>query len=662
MRENEGSLSDNEAERKRLEEELNFKNALLDGAIDTIIVHDFNGKILYANRTAWESRGYSEGEFYSMNLYDLVAPEFRKYIRPRLKVLAETGHAEFETAHVRKDGSRMEIEVRSRVVEYMGQKVIVGVERDITFRKKAEEELRARERELRLFKRAVDEAPDGVHITDPEGRIVYSNAASERIYGFSPEDLRGRHVEELNVDPRIASEVIIPCIRKTGGWTGELLIKRKDGRIVPIWLTTSAVKDEKGAPIAMVGIIRDMTERKRAEELSDALNRVNLAITSTLDFDEIMRRVVSEAARAMGCEAAAIELREDGRWVFRYVYGLPERLIGSWLTDEQAPYGVLAARTHEVVVVNDTYRDERFDPEIARKFKIRSILAVPLIVRGEAIGNLCFQYRSAAVPFEEFQIDFAKKLMASVSLSLENARLYGIERRIATTLQQSLIRPVPRIPGAEIGVVYASTFEAELIGGDFYDVFELSEGVFAVLIGDVAGKGVEVAGITEMVRCSVRALSYIDPSPPFVFQRTNYALIRQLPYGMLVTAALLVVDAKRSEVRYASAGHPPAVVCGKTCNFIPTAQGLPLGTFEWIYRETRFELKRGETLILYTDGVTEARRGRELYGENRLLNELSEILPASPQDVADRLVGSVKKFTGDRLTDDIAVLVLRLNP
>ena len=649
------------ADCKRLEEELRFKNALLDGAIDTIIVHDFEGNILYANRIAWESRGYKEAEFYSMTLYDLVAPEFRKYIEPRLGVLAETGHAEFETTHVRKDGSRMDIEVRSRVVDYMGQRVIVGVERDVTNRKRYEEELKARERQLRLFKRAVDEAPDGVHITDPEGRILYANAASERIYGFSCDELKEKHVNELNVDPRIANEVIIPCIKKTGGWTGELLIKCKDGRIVPIWLTSSLVKDETGTPIAMVGIIRDMTERKRSEKLSSALNRVNLAISSTLNFDEIMRRVVGEAARAMGCEAAAIELREESRWVFRYVYGLPERIVGKWLTDEEAPYGVLAAKTRELVVVNDTYHDERFNPEVARRFGIRSILAVPLIIRGEAIGNLCFQYRSAPIAFDELQIDFAKKLMTSVSLSLENARLYGIERRIATTLQQSLIRPVPRIPGVEIGVVYASTFEAELIGGDFYDVFELDEGLFAVLIGDVAGKGVVVAGITDMVWCSVRTLSYIDPSPPFVFVWSNVSLLRQLPYGMLTTAAYLVIDIRSGEVRYASAGHPPAIVCGETCEFVSAVQGLPLGTFEWVYRGTYLDLEKGETLILYTDGLTEARKERELYGEDRLLRELGEIRMATPQEIADLLLGSVKGFTGDRLTDDIAILVLRLS-
>lgn len=125
---------------------------------------------------------------------------------------------------------------------------------------------KAAEKNLRLFSEAVEEAQDGFQLVDLNGQVLYSNKAVERLYGFSREELLGRHVNDMNADAEFAATVILPAIRQQGHWNGELLVKHKDGRIFPIWLTTSIVKDEQGTPIAMVGIIRDITERRRTEE------------------------------------------------------------------------------------------------------------------------------------------------------------------------------------------------------------------------------------------------------------------------------------------------------------------------------------------------------------------------------------------------------------
>lgn len=138
-------------------------------------------------------------------------------------------------------------------------KGVIEYVRDITERKRADEA-------LKLFSEAVENAPDGVQITDMDGHIIYSNKAVEEIYGFSPEEFKGKHVNEMNVDPEFASKVILPSIKKTGRWVGELMVKHKNGRGFPISLNASMVKNTKGEPVAMVGIIRDMTERKFIEE------------------------------------------------------------------------------------------------------------------------------------------------------------------------------------------------------------------------------------------------------------------------------------------------------------------------------------------------------------------------------------------------------------
>lgn len=136
--------------------------------------------------------------------------------------------------------------------------------KEIRNRKHAEES-------LKLFSQAVEIAMDGIQITDLDGYIVYSNNAVREIYGFSSEEFIGKHVNEMNVDLSFAQDVIIPSIKATGRWNGELMVVHKDGREFPIWLSASMVVGENGQPVAMVGIIKDMTRRKEADKEREAL-------------------------------------------------------------------------------------------------------------------------------------------------------------------------------------------------------------------------------------------------------------------------------------------------------------------------------------------------------------------------------------------------------
>ncbi|MDD5474248.1 MAG: PAS domain S-box protein [Candidatus Methanoperedens sp.] len=182
---------------------------------------------------------------------------------PALKTL-ETGESAYEVVPKHGQGVKevgwLEIYSFPMIDTTTGRmRGVIEYVRDITGRKRAEEA-------LKLFSEAVENAPDGVQITDMEGHIIYSNKSVEEIYGFSPEELKGKHVNEMNQDPEFASKVILPAIKETGRWSGELMVRHKNGKIFPILLTTSIVKNSHVEPIAMVGIIHDITKRKQAEE------------------------------------------------------------------------------------------------------------------------------------------------------------------------------------------------------------------------------------------------------------------------------------------------------------------------------------------------------------------------------------------------------------
>lgn len=164
-----------------------------------------------------------------------------------------------EKTTVRNDEIRT-LEIKASPLLDSTGKIVAGIEaiRDITDRRMAEEQ-------LILFSEVIEEAMDGIQIIDLEGRVVYSNKAVEEIYGYSPSELAGRNINDMNADREFANRIIMPQLKTSGRWNGELLVVHKDERIFPVWVSASMVKNQRGEPIAMVEIIRDITERKQAE-------------------------------------------------------------------------------------------------------------------------------------------------------------------------------------------------------------------------------------------------------------------------------------------------------------------------------------------------------------------------------------------------------------
>ena len=312
------------------------------------------------------------------------------------------------------------------------------------------------------------------------------------------------------------------------------------------------------------------------------------------------------------------------------------------------------------IAIDDCETDPRCIPEVQRRFGVRSVLCLPLIVREEVLGVIFFNHHEAAVAFPQAIVEFAGKLAASISTALANARLYEEQQRIATTLQENFLHELPTVPGLELGMVSKTAYEPELVGGDFSDVFVVDDTHVVVLIGDVAGKGVRAAGLTETVRSTVRALAVVDPSPAFVLAKANELLLRFDPHEPHVTAFCAVLDPTTGHLGYASAGHPAPVHCGAfTCRALQVSFGPPLGSFELPHANAHAMLTLEDYLVLYTDGVTEARHDGELFGEDRLLEVVTGLRGKSAQEVADGVCDAALAFAG-RLRDDLQVVVLRL--
>ncbi len=250
------------AEAKIRESERRYKN-LVELTTDIIYMSDKDNNQIFMNDSAIEVLGYPKEEVIGKPFINLVHPDDReRTIQSWMEIIEKGIDAfNFENRFITKSGKPIDLFHNVKVVRNENGEVVgtQGIARDITQRKRTEDK-------LALFSKVVEETVDGIQITDLNGYIVYSNRALKEICGYSPEELFGRHINETNADPYFADKEIMPSIRNKGRWNGELVIRHKNGMELPVWLTASLVKNERGNPLAMVGVVRDITERKQAEE------------------------------------------------------------------------------------------------------------------------------------------------------------------------------------------------------------------------------------------------------------------------------------------------------------------------------------------------------------------------------------------------------------
>lgn len=403
---------------------------------------------------------------------------------------------------------------------------------------------------------------------------------------------------------------------------------------------------------------------RRAKRFSDATNAIDEQINSTLELDEMMRRVVSEAAQAAGADSASITMADGEAWTVRYTYRLPEELTGMRIDPVLGRHLEAARSLGAPLLVEDARHSEIVDKGFADAYRIYSMLSVP-IRQGEAtIGVLTFHKRHGDDHFPPEAIDFAGRLAASLSLAIENIRLYQAQRSLAEKLQRAMLALPTSLPGVELAHAYHSADEIALIGGDFYDALALDDGRVAFFVGDVSGKGIEAATASSMVRTTLRAFIYHESGPAAVLREANKVLYNMFADERYATVTVGSLDTATGTLTLASAGHPDPYLCGiDGCTRHSAERDVPLGLFpDTDFTESEVCLDRGHTILLYSDGLLDTRRGKEFFGEARVHELLEIVARKSPAEIIGTLVGATEAFSGSQYTDDIAMMALRYTP
>jgi PAS domain S-box-containing protein len=547
-------------------------------------------------------------------------------------------------------------------------------------------------RQIEARTRAILEAAlDCVITMDAQGRILEFNPAAERAFGRRREDVLGQPMAELIIPPslRPRHEQGLARYLATGeeailGRRVQLAGLRADGTEFPLELTITRV-DVPGPPV-FTGFLRDVTERRRQEDRERFLAQAQTVLSASLDYETTLKQIARLAVAPLGgsplADWCSVHIQDEGGRVtvlaLEHVdpskVELALELGRKYPQDPRAPQGVPEViRTGRSEIYHEISEDmivaAARDAEhlaIIRGLALRSAMIVPLAVGGRRLGALTFAAAGSGRRYDADDLALAEDLAQRAALAVENARLYEAERGMAQKLQEGFLPPeLPDIPGVDVAARYRWGGQGE-VGGDFFDAFSTGPDSWAVVIGDVCGKGPEAALVTALARYTIRAVAMHMTKPSRVMAALNDAVRQQRSDRTFCTVcyARLRPSERGARLTVCCAGHPPPVLL-RADGTVQEAgtPGALLGIFaDPDLSDRAVDLGPGDTLVLFTDGVIEERVPGAIFGRERLESIVRSSAGMDAAAMAQAIEQAVLSFRPDPPRDDMAVLVLRVRP
>ena len=525
-------------------------------------------------------------------------------------------------------------------------------------------------------------APAGFAFIDTELRYVRVNDALAAISGHAPGDMVGRRVAEMLPElPEVVHR--LGGVVRTGEPVVDVEISGETARAPGVerhWLASYyPVRGLRGEILGVGSVVVEITDRKRAEAGSSYLAEATAALSASLDYEATLRNVARLSVPHLADWCAVQMLEPDaGITTLAVAHTDPakERLVGElndrYPPDPEGRVGAPAAiRTGESQLypeIDDPLLRAAACDEahlrLLRDLGLRSAMTVPLIARGRPLGALTFASAESGRTFGATDLALAEELGHRAGAAIENARLYRERSHIARTLQASLLPPrLPDIPGAELAARYRAAGEGIDVGGDFYDVFPIGDRRWAAVVGDVLGKGASAAAMIGLTRHTLRTAAMRESDSASILATLNEALCREGVEESFCTAVYATIEAygDRLELELTSAGHPLPLVLRADGSVESGARpGTVLGAVPDLALEPhRVTLAAGDALVIFTDGVLEARADEGAFGEERLRRLLQGLPGVTAQRLAERVERDVVAFQAGEPRDDLAVLVVR---
>jgi PAS domain S-box-containing protein len=535
------------------------------------------------------------------------------------------------------------------------------------------------------------QSPIGLATLGPDLRFLRVNDALARMNGVSAAEHLGKRLAE--VAPGVNAAALETVMRQVLDSGKAVVDVRRTGRTPAdpdhdrTWSCSYApLLGSGGRPLGVIASLIDITEGQQAQvEAEQARQRFVLLaeagarIGTTLDLrqtaEEVVQVLVPQLADSADVQLLEQVLAPDE--AAASTHGVVRRMAAAF-TDPLAPAEKLAVGLTFQVPLGSVYEQVIVDghpmnlylsdiPALIndpRAKGLRTYLAarvgsarlVPLVARGKVLGAVVVTRSRSREPLDEQDCLLIDELVARAALNIDNARMYTRQRKAALTLQRSLTNnALPEVTGLELTGRYLPASDHE-VGGDWFDVIALPDGRTGLVIGDVMGHGIHAAAVMGQLRTAVRTLARHDIPPGQILCSLD-AAVADLGENEMATCVYAVHDPAAGGCLIARAGHPPPAVADAqgTIAFLDGPPGTPLGAGAQDFQTEQVPLPPGSLLVLYTDGLIEA-RDRDLdQGMQQLaqaLRHLDRPLEEICGDILDRLLPSAAQ-------DDVAVLLAR---
>lgn len=547
-------------------------------------------------------------------------------------------------------------------------------------------DLESVERRMDTVMSILDEA---VVIHGRDGELVFVNPAAARLLGFaSAEQALATPIERIGerfairdeAGGELGPEALLGSRAPGSDQTEPLTLRvtERDGG-AERWCRTRSrpITDASGQVLYSVTVIEDVTDVKRTEHAQRLLASTGELLTHSTDhrstLEEVAQLLVPEfadwcavsLARPDGAiEQVAIAHSDPGR--LEFARALRER-YPAHRDDSGGVATVLRTGEAQLLptIPDAALREAAQDArhlEMLREVGFGSAIIVPMPAAGRIVGALSFVNQLGSRTFDADDLELAVEAARRAGIAIENARLAGERARLAEVLQRELLPPsLPAVHGWEIETMYEPAGEINEVGGDFYEVFRVADG-WAIVLGDVAGHGAAAASLTAEARHTIRTAGQLDGDPCAGLHLLNRNLRERDDARLCSTVMLVLPEAAvgACEVTIYLAGHPhPLRVRGREVREVGVP-GPALGVSESpVWKPIKVAVHPGDQLILYTDGVTEARRDRDQdrFGAKRLQGHLAGA--RRPQEAIARVRSALEGFRAEQPSDDAALVAIR---
>ncbi len=523
---------------------------------------------------------------------------------------------------------------------------------------------------------------EAVTVHDESGQTVYANDAAATLLGrATKEDVLaarpGELAQRFSITKEDGSPVQLdefPGRRLVKGEPGPELLTRSVDKVSgrAYWLLTKATALHDRDRTYAVNIMEDVTQAKEAELRQRFLAQAGQLLASSLDYEQTLQRVARLAVPWLA-DWCAVDMSGEHGEIEQVALAHVDPTKVAMATEFRRRYppnpddptgvaAVLRGGPAELYpeVPPELIEQSVEDPEqleTIRAIGIRAGMVLPMRVGEETLGAITLVSAESGRTFDEDDFAFAQDIALRAGTAVQNARLYHEQARVAHTLQDSLLPDrLPEHPDWAAAASYQAGERGTEVGGDFYDITPAAGGGQLVFLGDVTGKGIAAAALTALVRHSVRTAARFDPRPHAVLKLVNDILL-ELPRLSPVTLVCALI--RGATLTVAAGGHPRPLLKRQGEVQEIGHHGALLGAIDgWEAEELELELESGDTLLLYTDGVTDTPGEHDRFGHVRLMEILRAAGP-EPATVLEHVERALREFQTGSAIDDRAILVLR---